>query len=274
MPNFTVSPAGLRMIERFEGFLAEAQALPDGRYVVGFGAVAAGPRTTTLAEARVALAADVQALAERLNETLSVPVTQAQFDALASFAFSLGWEAFATSDALRRVQAGEPIAAAMAMLAWRKSDAGGETAVIDVLALRRAAEAAHFLSAETAAAPSVWLRPQIDHACAILGAPIAYAAAPALSGAARADEPLLLTQVVEDKPAKPKRRRSKKAIADAAALSALGVFGLGLMGLGVATAFSPNPIWLASAAAALPGALAALAAFHFLFRHKPAHAQA
>ncbi|MBS0384309.1 MAG: lysozyme, partial [Proteobacteria bacterium] len=108
-------------------------------------------------------------------------LSQAQFDALVSFAFSIGPESFAPSQVLRRLNAGEFDAAACAMDAWRKSDVSGETQVLHALVRRRAAEKAMFLKdMPREAAPSVFVRAKLDHAASVLGAPIEYSTTPAL----------------------------------------------------------------------------------------------
>ncbi|MDX2238133.1 MAG: lysozyme [Hyphomonadaceae bacterium] len=199
MANFTVSPAGLRLMERFEGFRETPYALPDGRFVVGFGHVSASAAPMTRAQARVALAADANAVGARVNELFPVGLTQTRFDALVSLAHSIGWAAFEASDVVRRLQAGDAVAAALAMLAWRKRADEAEGEVCDALVRRRIAEQAHFLCDDEAEAapPSLALRPALDHACAILGAPTHRAPINPRAPAA-AEAPLLLTQRVED----------------------------------------------------------------------------
>jgi lysozyme len=173
MPH-VVSPEGIALLKRLEGFRPEPLALGDGRVVVGYGHVepVAPTERLTEAEAEVLLRIDLAPVEAMLAERLLAPVSQPQFDALASFAFSIGTDAFLKSDVLRRFNAGEPIAAACAMDAWRKSRIGGEPAVLDALVRRRAAEKAVFLDLTAlVAAPSAFLRPEIDHAAAILGQP-------------------------------------------------------------------------------------------------------
>lgn len=187
-----VSPEGLALIKRLEGFRAEPLTLPDGRVVVGHGHVKAkAPKAAvTEADAEGWLRADLAPVEAALNERLLAPASQAQFDALASFAFSVGLPAFLKSDVLRRFNAGEPIAAACAMDAWRKSRVAGEPEVLDALVRRRAAEKARFLEVDAATpAPSALLAPEIDHAVAILGQPTRVADLPtALPPADDADE--------------------------------------------------------------------------------------
>lgn len=168
-----ISRTGLNLVKRFEGFRTHGAKLPDGRFVIGYGHVrgALGDGLMTEAEANRILTEDLAAIEGMINALALTPLSQNQFDALTSFAFSIGADAFKRSDVLRYLNAGEPIAAACAMDAWRKSAALGEAQVIDQLVRRRAAEKALFLDDETLAqAPSVFLKPQIDHAQALLSA--------------------------------------------------------------------------------------------------------
>lgn len=177
-----VSPAGLALIKRLEGFRADPMLLSDGRFLVGYGHAAAMAPKAMLSEtdAEQLLRADLAPVEAMLNERLLAQVSQAQFDALASFAFSIGIQAFTKSDVLRRFNAGEPIAAACAMDAWRKSSVSGEPAVLDALVRRRAVERAAFLDLSVAVpAASVFVRPEIDHAVAILGSPTKVTELPA-----------------------------------------------------------------------------------------------
>lgn len=169
----SVSSEGLALVKRFEGFRAEPFTLADGRVLVGYGHVQAMAPAEPLTEdrAEALLKQDLGAVEVVIDARVLAPLTQQQFDALASFVFSIGADAFVKSDVLRRLNAGEPIAAACAMDAWRKSRVNGEPQVLDALVRRRAAERAHFLALEEAVtAPSAYIRPELDHAASILGA--------------------------------------------------------------------------------------------------------
>jgi GH24 family phage-related lysozyme (muramidase) len=213
-----ISASGLALIQEFEGFHAEPKQLPDGGWVVGYNHIrteAAGEPVDPALAAEL-LALDVAPFENLVNALVTQPLSQSQFDALASFAFSVGAEAFEASQTLRRVNAGDFTAAAYAMEAWRKSEVSGELVVVEALVRRRAAEKALFLQGASAAAPSSFVRPQLDHAASILGAPIVYAPLPELGSilpvekiapaerlteilcSEPATEALLLTQVVAD----------------------------------------------------------------------------
>lgn len=196
MPRHAISPTGLALIQDYEGFRAEPAQLPGGNWVVGHGHVRVGEPGAPVAreEAAALLALDLAEAERVVNEKLTTPVTQSQFDALVSFAFSVGFEAFEQSDVLRRTNAGNVVAAACAMDAWRKSDVTGELEIIDTLIRRRASEKAHYLKdCAHDAAPSAFMRAKIDYAAAVLGAPVKYAAAPTL-GPAPAPAPVVRPQ--------------------------------------------------------------------------------
>lgn len=174
MTHRVLSRAGLALIREHEGFHAAPAPLPCGKWVVGYGHVRAageGGRVTE-EEAADLLGADVIGVERMVNAMLTSEVTQSQFDALVSFAFSVGAEAFAKSDVLRRTNAGDAAAAACALDAWRVGAAGEEVEILETLLRRRAAEKAHYLrDIAKAGAPSALVRARVDHAAAILGAP-------------------------------------------------------------------------------------------------------
>jgi GH24 family phage-related lysozyme (muramidase) len=218
--TYAISPAGFALIQEFEGFCAEPRQMPDGNWAVGYGHVRVGEKGEAVNEAEAAalLTMDVAPAEALVNAAVDHPLTQNQFDALVSFAFSVGERAFETSQVLRRVNSGELVAAACAMDAWRKSDVSGELVIVDVLIRRRAAEKALFLKGlPCEAAPSVFMRAKLDYAASVLGAPVKYDAAPVVGSiplaqakhepAARlveimksepATEAMLLTQVVDE----------------------------------------------------------------------------
>ncbi len=192
-----ISANGLALIQQFEGFCAEPAQLPGGAWVIGHGHVRLDEpgQPVSRKEAAELLALDLAPVGRVVNALVSKPLTQTQFDALVSFTFSIGVDAFASSQVLRQVNNGDLVAAACAMDAWRKSRVDGELEVIDTLVRRRAAEKALFLrDVAYEAAPSVLVRARLDRAASILGAPVKYATAPAVSAALAAARP----QFVED----------------------------------------------------------------------------
>jgi GH24 family phage-related lysozyme (muramidase) len=170
-----ISPAGLALIQAFEGFRAEPTSLADGSWVVGYSHVRAGDAGQPVSQSEAAdlLIMDVAPVERVVNVLVTQPLTQNQFDALVSFAFSVGLDAFAGSQVLRRVNGGDFVAAACAMDAWRKAEVDGELEVSPALVRRRATEKALFMQdVPVTAAPSVLHRALLDHAASILGAPV------------------------------------------------------------------------------------------------------
>ncbi|MEZ5956413.1 MAG: lysozyme [Hyphomonadaceae bacterium] len=202
-----LSAHGLALIQELEGFQAEPKQLPTGGWVVGYSHVRAQEAGEAVNEndARDLLVQDLAAFEDLVNTRVTQPLTQAQFDALVSFAFSVGAEAFGKSQTLRRINAGDHVAAACAMDAWRKSDVSGELVIVDALVRRRTTEKALFLKdLPYAAAPSVFVRPQLDHAASILGAPVTYLPLPEVGTvvppASKSNPAERLTEILKSEP--------------------------------------------------------------------------
>lgn len=218
--TYAISVHGLALIQQHEGFRPEPTRLPDGTWVVGYSHVRIGEpgEPVNENEAGQLLTLDLAPYEKLVNARVVVTLNQSQFDALVSFAFSVGAEAFEQSQVLRRINAGDFVAAACAIDAWRKADVGGETVIVDSLVRRRAAEKALFLrDMAHEAAPSVAMRAKLDYAASVLGAPTPRTPAPELRVAPAPQpqpapaqrlteilksepqtEPLLLTQTVAD----------------------------------------------------------------------------
>lgn len=182
------------------------QPLANEGWVVGFGHVRTGEAggDVTQDEATALLKRDLSAFEKMVKMAVTHRVTQAQFDALVSFAFSVGEEGFKNSQVLRRLNTGDFTAAACAMEAWRKGEVDGESVVVDALVRRRAAEKAMFLrDVKCAARPSRMWRPQLDHAASILGAPSAHVSAEAAAAAPtpEANVGVKLTEILKAEPA-------------------------------------------------------------------------
>jgi lysozyme len=166
-PRHRVSRAAIDLIKRFEGYRRTAAQLPDGRWTIGHGHTLTARQGAEVSEedAEALLLYDLIGIAHALNEAVFTPLTQNQFDALASFAFNLGLDNFHQSGVLKRLNEGALIQAACAMELWRKANVGGERIVIDALVRRRSAEKTLFLTPEGDAwvpAPSPILPPLLD----------------------------------------------------------------------------------------------------------------
>lgn len=164
-----VSSETIAQIKLLEGFRPRATPLGDGRWAVGYGHVASTQRTSivTRAQADLLLRYDLNNILEALSGLIYTPLNSNQIDALGSFVYNVGLEAFATSDVLRLINAGALLEAASAMEAWCHATVGGRSQEVDGLIRRRAMEKALFLKPEGGwvPVPSRLVVPYADVAC-------------------------------------------------------------------------------------------------------------
>lgn len=137
-PTMKVSRAGIELIKSFEGLRSRAVLANDGRWVVGYGHRASAREGAEISEqdAELLLQYDLLPVVAAVNEGVKSPVNQHQFDALASFAVSVGVQPFLESDVLRRFNNGQTRQAADALIGW------AEPAAADAAPRRRSAERA------------------------------------------------------------------------------------------------------------------------------------
>jgi lysozyme len=137
-----VSREGIVLIKSFEGFRPRATQREDGRWVIGYGHTASAREGLTVAEAdaELLLRYDLMPVVKALNEEVHSPLNQHQFDALASFAISVGVARFLASDVLQRLNEGHALQAADALIGWP------EDISADARLRRRSAERALFVA--------------------------------------------------------------------------------------------------------------------------------
>lgn len=138
-----VSREGVLLIKSFEGFRPRAMQRSDGRWVIGYGhtrSAREGARVSE-AEAELLMQYDLTPVVKAVTDHVRVPLNQHQFDALASFAFSIGADRFAASDVVEQLNAGSARQASASMSAWA-DEAAAETPT-----RRRSAEHALFNAA-------------------------------------------------------------------------------------------------------------------------------
>lgn len=205
--KLTTSPAGRKFIKAFEGFRRKSAPLPGGGWVIGYGHTKSAREGVSISEddASKLLIYDLMPVEAALNEHVGVPLTQNQFDALASLALNIGTERFLNSEVLTRLNQNRPLDAALAFDRWRSTILDGRTVVVEALVRRRAAERALFLTPPGggAAAPTPEVHATADDAPAILAGPI-VAYRPDLAGEVARGEFVILqgeTEAVE--PAEP-----------------------------------------------------------------------
>jgi len=160
------SSAGLQLIKSFEGFRSSATPAPGGRWSIGYGHMRTAREGLRISEkdAEELLIHDLQPVEEAITGAVFAPLTQNQFDALASLVFNISPAQFHASDILSLLNAGDVLGAAAGFDAWRRARLNGRIIVVDALVRRRAAEKALFLDhpGGRVAAPTPVLRPEID----------------------------------------------------------------------------------------------------------------
>ena len=126
------------LIRQWEGLRLEAYQDPVGVWTIGYGhtfTARAGMRITE-AEAEELLWGDIQWVETAINRNVVVPLTQNQYDALASWVFNLGEPNLKKSTLLRKLNNADYKGAAQEFLRWNKMN--GET--LDGLTRRRESE--------------------------------------------------------------------------------------------------------------------------------------
>ena len=101
--NLVLSPAGLIMLEGFEGLRLKAYPDVRGRLTIGYGHT--GPEVVpglvwTQQQAAVAEQEDVCWATRAVHDLVKVSLIQNQFDSLVTFTFNVGKEDFETSTLL------------------------------------------------------------------------------------------------------------------------------------------------------------------------------
>ena len=125
----TLSASGARMIGDFEGFSATLYNDPAGHCTIGYGhLVHRGPingsesanfrKGITRVQARRLLREDAEPAGQAVNSLVNVPLNQQQFDALTSFVYNLGSGSLASSQLLKRLNAGEYAAVPEELAKW------------------------------------------------------------------------------------------------------------------------------------------------------------
>lgn len=129
------------LIKSFEGFRPRAVAGEAGGWVIGYGHTLSAREGASVgeADAELLLQYDLLPVVKMLNEQ-APGLNQHQFDALASFAFSIGVDRFLSSDVARRLRAGALGEAADALIGWP------EPTPPEAALRRRAAERALFVA--------------------------------------------------------------------------------------------------------------------------------
>jgi lysozyme len=150
------SEKGLALIKSFEGCFLEAYLCPAKVWTIGYGhtdGVAEG-MTATREQAELWLIKDVTWAEDVVERHVKVVLNAHQFDALTSFVFNVGEEAFRTSTLLKELNRGRYDAVPQQLMRWTKAGKGRSKRTLKGLVRRRAAEAALWQEIPAAPAPT------------------------------------------------------------------------------------------------------------------------
>jgi len=146
--SMTTSDVGVNLISAFEDTQFKSYDDGVGVWTIGIGTtvypngvkVKQGD-TCTLEQAKTYFKHDLAKFENTVNESVTVPLTQNQFDALVSLTYNIGSGAFKGSTLLKLLNKGDYQGAAEQFLAWKKA----KGKVLPGLVRRREAERALFL---------------------------------------------------------------------------------------------------------------------------------
>jgi lysozyme len=139
------SESGFGLIKRFEGFSASAYDDAAGHPTIGYGhrlKPEENFQTVSEEEALALLAADAAVAEHAIARLVTAELVQPQFDALVSFIYNIGVQAFEKSYLLRLLNEGGADAAAAQLSRWVFAGGKPQAALI----ARRRAEKALFLN--------------------------------------------------------------------------------------------------------------------------------
>lgn len=140
LTSLTPSPDGLAFIKRYQGLSLEKYQDDDGLWLIGYGHLIRDhdmfDAPLTLAQVEDLFQQDVDYYHRVLCACVRMPLTQHQYDALLSLAFSLGPEGVQQSPIVSCINRGEFSAA---LHTWK-----GEAELRSSLAVQRQAESALF----------------------------------------------------------------------------------------------------------------------------------
>jgi len=144
--NLTFSQNGLSLTKKFEGIRLTAYQDQGGVWTIGYGHTGSDVQaglTITDDQASDLLMKDTAKAVAAVNRSVSVPLTQNQFDALVDFVFNVGAGNFQSSTLLRDLNASNFAAAAAEFQKWDHVHG----VVVPGLLTRRQAEAELFQTA-------------------------------------------------------------------------------------------------------------------------------
>lgn len=149
MPRI-ISRDGLELLKKHEGYSPVIYKDQAGKDTIGYGHLILPGEDfrhgLTRAQALELLKKDVKVAQNGVNQHVDVPLTKNQFDALTSFAYNVGVNAFANSTLLAKLNQGDYEGAANELLRWNKITIDGDKQIHPHLTKRRNDERQLFLS--------------------------------------------------------------------------------------------------------------------------------
>lgn len=141
-----ISLKGLTLIKEFEGLKLRSYRLNGEKWTIGYGHTTSVKKgdAITPKQAEIFLHEDITLIVKRLNQLITVTVTQNQFDVLCSFVFNIGVGAFSTSTLLKKLNAGDYHGAAEEFTKWCYVTRVGTKIISSGLLNRRQQEKALF----------------------------------------------------------------------------------------------------------------------------------
>lgn len=142
------SENGIALIKRWEGLELESYQDIAGIWTIGYGHTeTAGPnQKISEREAEDLLKRDLEPRERAVGDLTSVSLNQNEFDALVSFVYNVGVNAYRNSTARKRLNRGDRVGAAEALTWFNKATVGGVLREVTGLTRRRASEKALFLT--------------------------------------------------------------------------------------------------------------------------------
>jgi len=130
---------GIELIKHFEGCELEAYKCAAGVWTIGYGHIkgVTSDSVITQEQAEQMLVEELNEYEGYINNMVTVPLSQNQFDALVSWVYNLGGGNLKASTLLKVVNSGEFTGVPEQIMRWNK--AGGK--VLEGLTRRRQAEA-------------------------------------------------------------------------------------------------------------------------------------
>lgn len=143
-----ISEKGIQLIKKWESFVPNQYLCPAGLKTIGYGHVILDEEKfsdkISEKEAEELLRKDCEKF-ETAFKKYNLSVSQNQFDALISFMFNIGVNAFSNSTLLKKIKHKDYHSAAQEFLRWNKTTIKGKKTILKGLTSRRIDERNMFL---------------------------------------------------------------------------------------------------------------------------------